>query len=72
MKGPSVHAHHAAGLGDGGGPALQKMDRTLKSFPEVERVFGKAGRAETSTDPALFSMMEVVVQLKPKAQWRRG
>ena len=51
---------------------LQKMDRTLKSFPEVERVFGKAGRAETSTDPAPFSMMEVVVQLKPKAQWRPG
>jgi Cu(I)/Ag(I) efflux system membrane protein CusA/SilA len=49
---------------------LQKMDRTLKSFPEVERVFGKAGRAETSTDPAPFSMMEVVVQLKPKGQWR--
>jgi Cu(I)/Ag(I) efflux system membrane protein CusA/SilA len=51
---------------------LQKMDRTLKSFPEVERVFGKAGRAETSTDPAPFSMMEVVVQLKPTAQWRPG
>jgi Cu(I)/Ag(I) efflux system membrane protein CusA/SilA len=51
---------------------LQQMDRTLKSFPEVERVFGKAGRAETSTDPAPFSMMEVVVQLKPAAQWRPG
>jgi Cu(I)/Ag(I) efflux system membrane protein CusA/SilA len=51
---------------------LQQMDRTLKSFPEVERVFGKAGRAETSTDPAPFSMMEVVVQLKPPAQWRPG
>ena len=51
---------------------LQKMDRTLKGFPEVERVFGKAGRAETSTDPAPFSMMEVVVQLKPTAQWRPG
>ena len=51
---------------------LQKMDRTLKSFPEVARVFGKAGRAETSTDPAPFSMMEVVVQLKPKEQWRPG
>jgi Cu(I)/Ag(I) efflux system membrane protein CusA/SilA len=38
----------------------------------VERVFGKAGRAETSTDPAPFSMMEVVVQLKPAAQWRPG
>src|SRR5581483_5617669 len=39
---------------------------------EVERVFGKAGRAETSTDPAPFSMMEVVVELKPKGQWRPG
>jgi Cu(I)/Ag(I) efflux system membrane protein CusA/SilA len=51
---------------------LQQMDRTLKGFPEVERVFGKAGRAETSTDPAPFSMMEVVVQLKPTTQWRPG
>lgn len=51
---------------------LQQMDRRLKSFPEVERVFGKAGRAETATDPAPFSMMEVVVQLKPAAQWRPG
>ena len=51
---------------------LQQMDRALKGFPEVERVFGKAGRAETSTDPAPFSMMEVVVQLKPTAQWRLG
>jgi Cu(I)/Ag(I) efflux system membrane protein CusA/SilA len=51
---------------------LQQMDRTLKGFPEVARVFGKAGRAETSTDPAPFSMMEVVVQLKPKEQWRPG
>jgi Cu(I)/Ag(I) efflux system membrane protein CusA/SilA len=51
---------------------LQQMDRKLKSFPEVERVFGKAGRAETSTDPAPFSMMEVVVQLKPATQWRPG
>ena len=51
---------------------LQQMDRKLKAFPEVERVFGKAGRAETSTDPAPFSMMEVVVDLKPKEQWRPG
>ncbi len=51
---------------------LQQMDRRLKTFPEVERVFGKAGRAETSTDPAPFSMMEVVITLKPKAQWRTG
>jgi len=54
------------------GKLLQQMDQKLKSFPEVERVFGKAGRAETSTDPAPFSMMEVVVELKPKDQWRAG
>jgi len=51
---------------------LQRQDQILKSFPEVERVFGKAGRAETSTDPAPFSMMETVVVLKPQAQWRKG
>lgn len=49
---------------------LQTQDQILKSFPEVERVFGKAGRAETSTDPAPFSMMETTVILKPKDQWR--
>jgi Cu(I)/Ag(I) efflux system membrane protein CusA/SilA len=49
---------------------LQTQDRILKSFPEVERVFGKAGRAETSTDPAPFSMMETVVVLKPESEWR--
>jgi Cu(I)/Ag(I) efflux system membrane protein CusA/SilA len=52
------------------GKLLQQMDRKLKAFPEVEHVFGKSGRAETSTDPAPFSMMEVVVELKPKEQWR--
>ncbi len=51
---------------------LQIMDRKLRGFPEVEHVFGKAGRADTSTDPAPFSMMEVVVELKPKEQWRPG
>jgi Cu(I)/Ag(I) efflux system membrane protein CusA/SilA len=56
----------------GASQLLQQMDRKLKVFPEVERVFGKAGRAETSTDPAPFSMMEVVVDLKPKEQWRPG
>jgi Cu(I)/Ag(I) efflux system membrane protein CusA/SilA len=50
---------------------LQVQDRVLKSFPEVERVFGKAGRAETSTDPAPFSMMETTVILKPESEWRR-
>jgi Cu(I)/Ag(I) efflux system membrane protein CusA/SilA len=49
---------------------LQVQDRVLKSFPEVERVFGKAGRAETSTDPAPFSMMETTVILKPDSEWR--
>jgi Cu(I)/Ag(I) efflux system membrane protein CusA/SilA len=50
---------------------LQTMDRQLRLFPEVERVFGKAGRAETSTDPAPFSMMEITVVLKPHDQWRK-
>jgi copper/silver efflux system protein len=49
---------------------LQTQDRILASFPEVERVFGKAGRAETSTDPAPFSMMETTVVLRPPSQWR--
>jgi Cu(I)/Ag(I) efflux system membrane protein CusA/SilA len=49
---------------------LQTQDRVLKSIPEVERVFGKAGRADTSTDPAPFSMMETTVVLKPQDQWR--
>ena len=50
---------------------MQAQDRILKRFPEVDRVLGKAGRAETSTDPAPFSMMETVVLLKPKSQWPR-
>ncbi|MBI4227427.1 MAG: efflux RND transporter permease subunit, partial [Candidatus Omnitrophica bacterium] len=49
---------------------LQRQDQVLKSFPEVERVFGKAGRMESSTDPAPFSMMETVVLLKPERDWR--
>ncbi len=51
---------------------VQVQDRILKSFPEVQSVFGKAGRAETPTDPAPFSMMETTVVLKPKSQWRPG
>jgi Cu(I)/Ag(I) efflux system membrane protein CusA/SilA len=51
---------------------LQKMDQKLKSFPEVAYVFGKTGRAETSTDPSPFNMMEVIVELKPKEAWRKG
>ena len=51
---------------------LQVQDKVLKSFPEVERVFGKAGRAETATDPAPFSMMETVVVLKPPSEWPKA
>lgn len=48
------------------------MDRVLKDTPEVLRVFGKAGRAETSTDPAPLSMVETTVLLKPRSEWRAG
>jgi Cu(I)/Ag(I) efflux system membrane protein CusA/SilA len=50
--------------------ALQVQDKILMTFPEVERVFGKAGRAGTSTDPAPFTMMETTVILKPEHEWR--
>ena len=50
---------------------LQMQDRILKSFPEVQWVSGKAGRAETSTDPAPFSMGETTVMLKPESEWRK-
>jgi len=53
------------------GRLLEMQDRILMRFPEVERVLGKAGRAETPTDPAPLSMMETVITLKPKSQWRR-
>ena len=49
---------------------LETQDRILKSFPEVVSVFGKAGRSDTSTDPAPFSMMETTVVLKPPSEWR--
>jgi len=49
---------------------LQHQDQMIRAFPEVERVFGKAGRAETSTDPAPFSMMETTIMLKPPSEWR--
>jgi copper/silver efflux system protein len=48
---------------------LQVQDKIIKSFPEVDRVFGKAGRADTATDPAPFSMMETIVVLKPHTEW---
>ncbi len=54
------------------GATLQSMDRELKKFPEVERVFGKIGRSTSPTDPAPLSMVETVVTLKPKDQWREG
>ncbi len=51
---------------------LQQTDRIIKSFPEVESVFGKAGRANTATDPAPLSMLETTIRLKPKDQWPKG
>ncbi|MDH5257824.1 MAG: CusA/CzcA family heavy metal efflux RND transporter, partial [Gammaproteobacteria bacterium] len=48
---------------------LQQTDKILKTFPEVETVFGKVGRADTATDPAPLSMLETTVRLKPKQQW---
>jgi len=51
---------------------LQQTDRLIKSVPEVERVFGKAGRADTATDPAPLEMFETTIQFKPREQWRAG
>jgi copper/silver efflux system protein len=51
---------------------LQQTDRLIKTVPEVERVFGKAGRAETATDPAPLEMFETTIQFKPRGQWRPG
>jgi Cu(I)/Ag(I) efflux system membrane protein CusA/SilA len=51
---------------------LQMQDRIIKSFPEVESVYGKAGRASTATDPAPIEMFETVINLKPKEHWRPG
>jgi len=51
---------------------LQQMDKKLKEFPEVERVFGKVGRADTSTDPAPMTMIETTILLKPRGEWRDG
>ncbi len=51
---------------------LQTQDRIIKSFPEVESVFGKAGRALTATDPAPTEMFETIINLKPRDQWRPG
>ena len=54
------------------GELLQQTDRLIKTVPEVARVFGKAGRADTATDPAPLEMFETTIQFKPKDQWRAG
>jgi Cu(I)/Ag(I) efflux system membrane protein CusA/SilA len=54
------------------GELLQLTDRMIRTVPEVERVFGKAGRAETATDPAPMEMFETTIKLKPREQWRAG
>jgi len=51
---------------------LQQTDKIIKSFPEVESVFGKIGRAETATDPAPLTMIETTIRLKPPEEWREG
>jgi Cu(I)/Ag(I) efflux system membrane protein CusA/SilA len=50
---------------------LQQTDKIIKSFPEVKRVFGKVGRADTATDPAPLSMIETTIMLKPESEWRK-
>ncbi len=51
---------------------LQQTDKLIKTVPEVDTVFGKIGRADTATDPAPLTMIETVIQFKPKDQWREG
>jgi len=51
---------------------LQQTDKIIKTFPEVESVMGKIGRADTPTDPAPLSMIETTIQLKPEEEWREG
>jgi len=62
---PGLSAQKAAQL-------LQQTDRLIKTVPEVVHVFGKAGRAETATDPAPLEMFETTIQFKPREQWRAG
>jgi len=50
----------------------QKTDKIIKSFPEVQSVFGKGGRANTATDPAPLGMLETIITLKPQSEWREG
>src|SRR5690606_26270475 len=54
------------------GRLLATTNRIIKTFPEVESVYGKAGRANTATDPAPLEMFETVINLKPQDQWRPG
>jgi copper/silver efflux system protein len=61
------------GLSPGQASALlQRTDRLIKSVPEVDTVFGKAGRADTATDPAPLTMFETTIQFKPREEWREG
>ena len=62
---PGLSAQKASGL-------LQQTDRLIKTVPEVAHVFGKAGRADTATDPAPLEMFETTIRFKPKDQWRAG
>ena len=62
---PGISAQKAAEL-------LQQTDRLIKTVPEVQTVFGKAGRAETATDPAPLEMFETTIQFKPRSLWRPG
>lgn len=57
---------------DKAGELLQQTDQILKTFPEVDQVFGKIGRAETATDPAGLDMIETIIRLKPEESWRPG
>jgi len=51
---------------------LQQTDKLIRTVPEVKRVFGKVGRAETATDPAPLTMIETTIQMKPRSEWREG
>lgn len=62
---PGISASKAAEI-------LQQTDRLIKTVPEVKRVFGKVGRAETATDPAPLTMLETTIMLKPRDEWREG
>jgi Cu(I)/Ag(I) efflux system membrane protein CusA/SilA len=70
---PPVHAVCTPGLSASkAAQLLQQTDRMIKTVPEVARVFGKAGRADTATDPAPLEMFETTIQFKPRSEWRPG